>query len=134
MVGLDYGFHKDISLGGAIGYTSSSYEYPYVILGRAGEYKWKYTYISIAARGSYHVPLDVEKVDVYGGIDLGYNIVSSSFEGDATLRTGAVSASGSYLFWGIHAGGRYYFTRNLAAFGELGYGFGIFNVGIAMKF
>jgi hypothetical protein len=126
MVGLDYGVHKDVSIGGAVGYTSSSNEF----LGG----KWKYTYITIAARGSYHFPLDVENVDVYGGVDLGYNIVSSKFDGPAVTGFGNVSASGSYLLWGIHAGGRYYFTRNIAAFGELGYGFGIFNVGIAVKF
>ncbi len=132
--GLDFGIHKDVSVGGLIGYTASTYESNYFVLNTPSAYKLKYTYIVIAGRGSYHLPLDVENTDFYGGLDLGYTIVSSKFEGTNTIQAGFVGASGSYMFFGIHAGGRYYFSPKFSAFAELGYGFGILNIGIAMKF
>ncbi len=130
--GYEYGFHENISLGGIVGYSSSSDD---VFAG----YGWDYTYILIGARGAYHIDLLHDpKIDTYGGILLGYNIVSSSATG--TLPTyggytwGTYSASASYLAYGIFIGGRYYFNTNLAVQAELGYGLGILNVGIAYKF
>jgi hypothetical protein len=131
--GLDFGIDKMFSAGGRIGYTSSTFENPYFIAATRAIYRWKYTYITIAGRGSYHYPIENEKLDLYGGVDLGYNIVSSKYDGDVAGRLYAASASGSYMFFGVHVGGRYYFSQSLAAFGELGYGYGILNVGISLK-
>lgn len=131
--GVDFGVDKMFSAGGRIGYTSSSFESPYFVGFNRLIYRWKYTYITIAGRGSYHYPIENEKVDLYGGLDLGYNIVSSKYDGDAAGRVFASRASGSYMFFGAHIGGRYYFSESLAAFGELGYGYGILNVGISLK-
>jgi hypothetical protein len=131
-VGLNSGITENISVGGVAGYTQSTFESG--IINRV--YKWKYTYITIAARGSYHFLTLFEQnddIDVYSGISLGYNIVSATYDGDPTIRTTAVSASSSYLFWAFHAGIRYYFAERFAVFGELGYGLGYLNVGIAMK-
>ena len=47
---------------------------------------------------------------------------------------GAPTVSASYLEFGGFVGGRYYFSPNLAAQAELGYGLGILNIGIAYKF
>lgn len=132
-LGLDFGIEKNISVGGRVGYTASTVENPFFFQGANRLYRWKYTYFTIAGRGSYHYPIDNENIDLYGGMDLGYNIVSSKYEGDAITRTVVASSSGSYLFWGIHLGGRYYFAKTFAAFAQLGYGFGILNVGISMK-
>lgn len=132
--GVDVGIEKMISVGGVVGYTASSQEYGYIFQATPTVYKWKYTYITVAARGSYHfLQLDHEKIDLYAGLGLGFNIVSASFEGNATLRPVNTGSSGSYLFFGFHAGGRYYFSPNFATFAELGYGVGILNVGIALK-
>lgn len=131
--GADFGIDRMFSAGGRIGYTSSSFESPYFIGVTRSLYRWKYTYITIAGRGSYHYPIENNKLDLYGGLDLGYNIVSAKYEGDVTGRTFASSASGSYMFFGVHVGGRYYFSETFAVFSELGYGFGILNVGISMK-
>ncbi|HXG00805.1 MAG TPA: hypothetical protein VNL69_08455 [Bacteroidota bacterium] len=131
--GVDFGVDKMFSAGGRIGYTSSSFESPYLVGFNRFIYRWKYTYITLAGRGSYHYPIENEKLDLYGGLDLGYNIVSSKYDGDVAGRAFAASASGSYIFFGAHVGGRYYFSESLAAFGELGYGFGILNVGISLK-
>ena len=128
--GYEYGVNENISLGGVLGYSSSSEDFGYG--------SWKYTYILIAARGAYHIDLfHNPKIDTYGGIMLGYNIVSATTTwnaGYSDLFGGAYSASASYLEYGIFIGGRYYFDPHWAVQAELGYGLGILNVGIAYKF
>jgi hypothetical protein len=131
-VGLDFGIEDYISVGGVAGYTSSKYD---GLFGFANAtYRWKYTYFTLGARGSYHfLQIPNEKFDVYAGLGLGYNIVSSSYDGPAANKVLVAAASGSYLFFAVHAGGRYYFSKNFAGYAELGYGLGILNIGIAMR-
>jgi hypothetical protein len=94
--GLDYGFDKNISIGGDIsirtfgaglqGYTS--------ILG-------------LSANGNYHFVelLGIDDIyDVYAGLDLGF------YTGLGIVNVGA------------HIGGRYYFKKNMAVNLELGGG------------
>jgi YadA-like C-terminal region. len=122
--GYEYGVNENISLGGVVGYSSSSEDF-------GAGYGYKYTYILIAARGAYHLDLfHNPKIDTYGGLLLGYNIVSNSTTG---LYYGYGSASASYLEIGLFAGGRYYFDPHWAVQAELGYGLGILNIGIAYK-
>lgn len=132
-VGVDLGIHEFISVGGLVGYSTSRFEYPYFFVGQNGTYSYKYSYITIAARGSYHPPLDVKNTDLYGGLDLGYTIVSANVDGQTPAGFGIVGASGSYLFFGVHVGARYFFSPRFAAYGELGYGFGILNLGINFR-
>lgn len=125
-VGYEYGFEEKISLGGVLGYAGSKETWGF------GE--WTYSYIVIGARGGYHFLENNPNLDAYAGLMLGYNIVSSSA---STVNTGfgsfSASASGSYMIFGIYGGVRYYFNPNLAVQGELGYGLGFFNIGVAYK-
>ncbi len=131
-VGLDFGLTKEISVGGIAGYSSSKFDGLYGF--QNSRYSWKYTYITLGARGSYHfLQVPNEKLDLYAGLGLGFNIVSSKYDGTAVNQALIVGASGSYMFLGIHAGARYSFSGNFAVYGELGYGLGILNVGIALK-
>jgi hypothetical protein len=123
--GFQYGIHEKISVGGIIGYTSSTEKVFF-----ARNYEWKYSYIVIGARGEYHFLENIDKVDGYAGATLGYNIVSVS---EPTGFGGTYSASGSYLLFGVHVGGRYYFNPQIAAFAELGYGLGYLTAGVAFK-
>jgi hypothetical protein len=126
--GYEYGVNENISLGGVIGYSSSSDDY---FDGTA-----KYTYFLIGARGAYHYDLfHNPNIDTYGGILLGYNIVSSSWTwNDGYSGYGySFSASSSYLEYGLFVGGRYYFDPHWAVQAELGYGLGILNIGVAYK-
>jgi len=59
---------------------------------------------------------------------LGYTIVSNS--GDLGIYTS--SASGAN--YGVYGGVRYYLADKIALMGELGFGFAIINIGIAIKF
>ena len=110
-----------IGIGGLLGYTSAKYDF-------LGGYTWKTSYTVIGVRGSYHLVDLADKLDAYGGLMLGYSIVSSS--GD--FGTYGAASSGANL--SIFAGARYYFSDKFAAMAELGYGFAILNLGVAIKF
>ena len=122
-LGYQAGIHKNFSVGGIVGYSSSSY----------GEfnYKWTYSYIFLGARGEYHfIEADIENTDLYAGLTLGYNIVSVS---EPSGYSGIYSASGSYLLYGFHVGGKYFFSPSIGAFLELGYGVGYITAGVTFK-
>lgn len=127
-LGLQFGIHEKISVGGIIGYASSSYD-----LGFFGNnnYTWTYRYIIVGARGEYHfVDVDVKDFDLYAGLTIGYNIVSVD---EPSGYTGFYTAEASYLLYGFHAGGRYMFSNNIGAFAELGYGIGYFTIGLNVR-
>lgn len=125
-LGFDYGLDvPKISVGGVVAYASSTDDFGF-------GYSWKYTYILVGARGAYHFLEDNKNIDAYGGIILGYNIVSASWNGSQS-QPGFSSASASYAVFGAFVGGRYYFTPKFAAFAELGYGAGLFTAGLSYK-
>jgi hypothetical protein len=125
-VGLQYGVHDKISVGGLIGYSSSSY-------GFRG-FSWSYSYFFIGARGEYHLvypQVNIPKnLDLYGGLTLGFNIVTVSEPMD---RVAGYTAEGSYALFGFHIGSRYYFSETIGAFLELGYGVGVVTIGASFK-
>lgn len=114
-----------IGIGGLIGYSGYKYE--------AGVWQWKYTDLIIAARGNFHYPL-VDKLDTYAAVSLGYESITVKETGDGTIFPGGYSTLGSGVFFGVTAGGRYYFSENFAAMAELGYGITWLTLGVALKF
>lgn len=115
----EIGITDDISAGGYFGFAMSEE-------GWSG-YTWKYTHIIIGARGSYHF-YNEDNMDLYGGLMLGYNVVSVDSPGDY-----AYDAASSGITYSAFLGGRYYFSENLGAFAELGYGVAYISLGITFK-
>jgi hypothetical protein len=134
-VSLEFGFKDDfldvqdlsLGLGGYFGYTSSKWESSW----GGGVWGWEYSSIIIGPRGTLHYPF-VDNLDTYTGLMIGYNIVSSKSYGTSFLGDYSVSASG--IAWSYYLGARYYFTDNIAAMVELGYGIAYLNLGVALKF
>ncbi len=126
---LEKGVADKITIGGLVGYSGSSDEF--------GFGKWTYTNITISARGSYHFLENNKNIDAYAGLGLGYVIVSSSVTwNDPTynnLYGNRFSASGSWFFYDVHLGARYYFSPKFAALGEVGYGLGFLRLGVSYK-
>jgi hypothetical protein len=116
-----------LGVGGFVGF--SRYKWEWNSFGLA--YGYNYTNFVIGARGVIHYPF-IEKLDTYGGILVGYRIVSSSDFGDPVTGTNYSTVSNN-LVGSFFIGGRYYFTDNLAAMLELGYGVSTLNFGIALK-
>lgn len=120
-VRYDHGITENISIGGVVGFAGSKYDYP------GG--KLKYSYLLVAARGNYHFDINVEKLDLYAGLTLGYNNVTSKYTG-----AGGFKADGSSVLFGAQVGANYYIKENLALWADLGYGLGYLNLGVAFKF
>ena len=120
-----------ISLGGYAGYKGYSYS------GKADAYsfdeKWHYTVLGV--RSAFHYNgWDLQKVDLYAGVMLSYNILSYSYSDNAGTSVAHAGAYGSAAGFSLYAGGRYFFSEHFAALAELGYGVAFLNVGIATKF
>ena len=126
---FETGVADKITVGGLVAYSGSSDDLIFV--------KYSYSYIVIEARGAYHFLDHNPKIDVYGGVGLGYNIVSASAtwkdQADQNLFGGRYSASASYMLFDVFAGGRYYFTPKFAVQAEVGYGVGFVRLGVAYK-
>ncbi|MDO5969208.1 hypothetical protein Q4Q35_05250 [Flavivirga aquimarina] len=109
-----------VSLGAYFGYKTFSYDGFY-----SNHYKW--TYIIFGIRGAYHYTgFDIDNLDVYAGAMVSYNNISDN---DSSLGSysSAAGASG-------YIGGRWYFTKTIAAFVEAGYGVSILNIGATLRF
>ena len=121
-VGLsyEYGFTDDISAGAQFDYMGGGTTYYYTV-----------TYLG--ARGSYHfnrlLNLNEEKFDLYAGVGLGYQSwrpTSDFYRSYYTYNSG--------LFFNYFAGGKYYFTKKVGAFVELGYtGISSSRIGLSLK-
>lgn len=108
-----------ITLGGYIGHKSYKTR-------AEGDFKWNYT--TIGARAAYHFNgFNIEKLDVYGGAMLGYNIYNSNFD---NFGSSGLSLTG-------FVGGRWMFVNNFGVYAEIGgggYNFSVLNAGVTFKF
>jgi len=128
----EHGVTDNISVGGILGYSGSSYSGTYTSGGNTVSFKDKATGILIGARGSYHF-LTTDQIDPYAGADLGY--VITSYSSSSTNGATFSGSKGSGLGFGIHGGVRYYFNPGIGAFAELGIGsFYILALGVSFKF
>jgi hypothetical protein len=115
--------HSSLGIGGYIAYSANKYE----IINTGLSVGADYSYFILGARGALHYQF-VEKLDTYAGLMLGYNVVSSSSFG------GYNQASSSEVAFSLYIGGRYYFSNDIAAFAELGYGIAALQLGVSFKF
>ncbi len=116
----DIGGPGVISLGGYLGFKSYKY----------GAYynDAKFNYTIIGAKGTYHFNgLDVDQLDLYGGIMLSANILSvkNDYPGNSNSSELGVSP---------YVGARWFFSDAFGVFAEVGYGVAYFTVGASYKF
>ncbi len=130
--GLPIGAHADYAITDAISagiYAGfASYTSGYL------DYNWKYNYTIIGVRGDYHFGELIgslpEELDVYGGLGL-YNYSVSVTTSSGYKYTGR---DNSGLNASAHAGARYYFTDNIAAFVEASHEISYLQLGVTFKF
>ena len=122
----EYGFAKNFSAGLSAGFVKKSFLTD-----------WKYTYLIFGVRGSYHfneaLKVNNPNLDLYGGAGLIYRRYSMKAM-DAIDPAYNYSASGGTVDFELHAGGRYYFGKQVGAFAELGYGISPLQLGVTVKF
>lgn len=117
-----------VSAGAYVGRKSFTYG------GNGYSEKWSYTIIG--ARSAYHYTgLKNEKLDIYGGVMLSYDLLSYSLKyNNGTSYSGTVGGSyGSGTGFTGFVGGRYYVAPRVAVNTELGYGVSYLNAGISLK-
>ncbi|PVX52286.1 outer membrane protein with beta-barrel domain [Balneicella halophila] len=110
-VGVDYGVHPDVTVGGILSYSSADIKYH-------GD-KDDGTWLSIGARGDYHFNTILEipnNWDVYAGLTLAYNNFSYDHDWDG------YDYDDSGIGLAAQIGGRYYFQDNFAINLEFGGG------------
>lgn len=143
----DYGIVKfkwghSVGAGIVIGYNATKVSYSYL------DYRWYsgsgayYTYnqkdifntVTIGARGSYHF-FTKEKIDCYASVGLGFNINMYSHTTNDPSGYRAVAKSRSGLYESFTVGIRYYFTKNIGVYSELGWDMSApIQAGVALKF
>lgn len=123
----DIGGPGVISLGGYVGTKRFRYA--------GGGYTDKWNYTILGVRSAYHYNgLHVEKLDIYGGVMLSYNILHYSYKTSAGTAYSGSGSYGSTAGFSLYAGGRYFFTSSLGAFAELGYGVSYLTLGLVLRF
>ena len=80
-----------------------------------------YTFLYPGVRGALHYQF-VDKLDTYAGLMLAMRLWS----GHGYSYTDFIIP--------FYIGGRYYFSNNMAAFAELGYGIAALQIGVSLKF
>ncbi|MBK9758813.1 MAG: hypothetical protein IPO90_02280 [Flavobacteriales bacterium] len=123
-------------LGGFLGYKSYKYEFNNSFFSNSYTTSYKWTYVVVGARGTWHYNdwHENEKLDTYGGLMLAYR--AASFKDETNYPAGTqVFSAGTYsgLSLTVLVGARYYFTDKIGVYGELGYGVSVAQLGLAVK-
>jgi hypothetical protein len=108
-IGLDYGVHPDITVGGELSYRSYQDKYASV--------NYDHSVIGISGNGNYHFNRVLEiprKWDFYAGLNLGFYIWSSPNDYHGSHSSG--------LGLGAQVGGRYFFNDKIGLNLEFGGG------------
>ena len=123
---VEYFVNEDLSVGGAIGY--SGYRRNYVF-----NDPLRINVFYFGPRGSYHFAdaLDIENeaLDLYVGAFVGFGITTVSYRGERFSGYSDVNDFGYDIFGGV----RYQFNPKVAAYGELGFGVSILQMGVSFK-
>lgn len=122
--GADFGVAPSITVGGQAAYRSFNYGYLGV--------NDKVNYLYFAARGSYHfnelLKLNMNQLDLYAGLGIGYESVSYSSNYGSGFNT---FASGVYI--PVHIGARYMFSDKIGGIAEIGSGVSPLFLGVTFK-
>lgn len=123
----EYFISDNLSAGGTIAFAAAKDE------NSLYGFNYTYTMTNFIFGGICNYQLyDEGKLNAYIGGKLAYDSVSVKVDSsDLDLHEG-VPASGILL--GVHAGGRYFLSDNLALNAELGYGIAFLKIGVSFKF
>jgi hypothetical protein len=130
-----------IGLGAYFGFQHASLQYnDYYYQGNKYYYRHSWNYMLISARGAYHADaLNFEDGEVYFGATVGLRFQTYKYESnslDPNKNLYQLSGRSIYPSSSVFVGGRWYFVPNVAAFGELGYGYSYpyLTAGVSFKF
>ena len=119
-----------LGVGGTIGYTQAKKDYSKYLPG--SNIGYKFSYVNVGAKGYFHYDLNVENLDVYAAITLGYDMASAKAYGDWKSDMD-IPFVGDFSV-GVSVGARYWFQDNLAANMEVGVGLSFLKLGVSYNF
>jgi hypothetical protein len=115
-----------LSLGGYFGIAGYNEE--------SGSYTYSGTMIGIGARAAWHFNF-LENLDTYAGLNLGWMIWNETSEWNWLGSKTKTDYDYSTFYYAFNIGARYFFTKNIGAYIELGYSpISVASIGLALKF
>lgn len=99
--------------------------------------KWKYSNSVVALRGAYHLNselIKIEKLDLYGALQLGARFWSSKYDGSLVYGDNNYKSKDTDVHFGFIAGARYFFTPSFGVYSEIGYDVTWIKLGVAGRF
>ena len=142
-VAYEYGVTDNIGIGGGINYSTfwagwdeKTVVYNPLPTNKTYSYTWRLSALQVLGRANYHFPIKNDKLDLYGGVGLGFTKFGYSWEStNPDFNESSYNISlGSAVGYSLNLGGRYLFNDNVGAYAEIGYGLSIFNAGLAFRF
>ncbi|MEM1328325.1 MAG: outer membrane beta-barrel protein [Bacteroidota bacterium] len=120
----EYGINDKISVGGFMGFSTA----------RESWYgaDYNYSFFILGARASYHFTI-WEQLDTYGGLMLGYNKVSVSYDDAFGSDFIDYDVAADAMALSAYVGARYPISDKFTVYGELGYGISVLNIGASFK-
>lgn len=116
-----------LGAGGYFGYSGYNESWAYG--------KMVYSNIFLAAEGNVHYTKISDKLDLYAGLRLGYNVGSCDVKfDDPQYEKYAPGASAGGFIYTTHVGANYYVTDVLAINLEAGYGLASLSAGVTYRF
>ena len=131
-ISYERGMTDNIGIGVQLGYSSYGGKWQQTDY----NYEYRYSTLSIMARGAYHFDVRNRNFDPYVGIGLGYSNYSVNYTSSLPGFNSEASdiSIGSPLTYQLFVGARYMFNNNFGIYGEAGYGLSLLNVGVTLAF
>lgn len=123
-----------LGVGAVLSYQGAKWDYTD---GYGDQYHETWKTLFFGVRGTWHPDfLVTDKYDIYGGVQLGYYHYGYSYTATGPYVSGYNYSNprNSTVGFGAFVGGRYYFTDNIGAFGEIGYDISYLKIGLSLKF
>lgn len=126
------GITDNFGLGVQIGFSSYGGKW----LQTGYSYDYRYTALSVMARGAYHFDIRNRDLDPYIGLGIGFSKYSVNYTSNSPGFNSESSniSIGSPLSYQLFVGARYMFNDNFGIYGEAGYGLSALNVGLTFAF
>jgi hypothetical protein len=105
-----------ISVGGGISFWQNSDSWAY----NAGTVDRTYSFLAILGRGNWHWGFNVNWLDLYSGLSLGYRAFWDHYKSNSGAPTPPKNNYGGF-YWGLQVGAHFYFTPKIGAMVEVGY-------------
>jgi opacity protein-like surface antigen len=99
------------------------------------DYSYRWSTLSIMARGAYHFEMRNDKFDPYVGVGIGFLKYGYKWtSNDPSFNEANYNVSlGTPFGYQIFAGARYMFSDKIGAYAEVGYGLSVANFGLTFK-